>query len=578
MAVTSPLGGRTRTRDRAHLRLRSLLALGRPLLLFGVIWLLGLTALAVVTRFQSHVDTNRQAQRTIDTLQNQVGNLSYAAFSPALAAKGTDPAAQTNSLLTTAKGTIRASLATLSRLGEKDEAARIETLALRYYPVIEQTSVLEARGESGQAIAVFGRDLLPAGHGGQLVAELKRASDTYGADAARSRRVGEIVTAATIFSMLVAFSFVLSRVIRLSRERRNLLVQSRVEALTDTLTGLANRRKLFSDMKELLDDPPAGGLTLGMFDLNGFKSYNDTFGHPAGDLLLANFGLKLARAVDGRGSAYRIGGDEFCVIVPDANAEDVLAAAEGALSEHGKRFDVTCARGSVVVSPNEMTLEDALQKADQRLYSNKRASQTPGDGEGHDVLLRVLAENSLALAQHLSTVGRLAEAVARELGLPEEQVTLTRLTAELHDVGKTAIPDSILAKPCPLDDQEWEFMRRHTIIGQRILAAAPALAQIAPLVRSTHERADGKGYPDGLRLDEIPLSSRIVAVVDAYDAMTSDRPYAPPLMPEEAMAEIERCAGTQFDPVIVKAFDTVWHERGMESGERAPRDPVGIAA
>ncbi len=454
----------------------------------------------------------------------------------------------------------------------------IGTLARQYYPVVDRVAALVASGESLKAAAVYGSDQLPAGHNGQLLSELKRASASYGADATRSRRIGEFGTAAAILSMLLAFSFTLHRAIRLARERHQLLEQSRVEALSDALTGLPNRRKLFSDMNELLDDPPAGGLTLGMFDLNGFKMYNDTFGHPAGDSLLASCGLKLARAVDGRGSAYRMGGDEFCVIVRDADAEDVLADAEAALSAHGEHFDVTCARGSVVVSPDEMTLEDALQQADQRLYSNKRASQTPGDGEGHDVLLRVLAENSLELAQHLSTVGKLAEAVARKLGLPEEQITLTRLTAELHDVGKTAIPDSILDKPGPLDDEEWAFMRRHTIIGQRILAAAPALTQIALLVRSTHERADGKGYPDGLRLDEIPLNSRIVAVVDAYDAMTTDRPYASPLTPEEAMAEIGRCAGTQFDPVIVKAFDAVWHERGMGSGERTPRDPVGIAA
>ncbi len=548
-------------------------------MLFGAIWLLGLTALVVVIRFQADVDTSRQAQRATDTLQRQVGGLLSVAFSPALYPAGTRPtAAETRLRLTTDKSAIRASLATLSGLGEKREAERIEALVLQYYPVIDRLTMLVAGGKGLQAAVVYGSDQLPAGHNGRLVSELNRASASYGAHATSSRLIGEVGTTAAFLAMLLAFSFTLHRTIRLARERHQLLEQSRIEALSDALTGLSNRRKLFSDMHELLEDPPAAGLTLAMFDLNGFKSYNDTFGHPAGDSLLARCGLKLARAVDGRGFAYRIGGDEFCVIVHDANAEDVLAAAEAALSEYGEDFDVTCARGSVVVSPDEMTLEDALQRADQRLYSHKRASQAHGDGEAHDVLLRVHAENSAALARHLNTVGGLAEAVARKLGLPEEQVTLTRVTAELHDVGKTAIPDSILYKPDPLDDEEWAFMRRHTIIGQRILAGAPALAQVALLVRSTHERADGKGYPDGMHLDEIPLNSRIVAVVDAYDAMTSDRPYAPPLTPEEAIAEIERCAGTQFDPVIVKAFATVWRELGMGSGERTPRDLVGIAA
>ena len=205
-----------------------------------------------------------------------------------------------------------------------------------------------------------------------------------------------------------------------------------------------------------------------------------------------------------------MGGDEFCVIVRGADSDRVLAAAAEALSEHGEHFDVRCSSGSVVIGPNEMTLEQALLQADQRLYSNKRSSRGHAGGEAHDVLLSVLAEHSLSLATHLSHVGTLAEAVARKLGLSEDAVLLTRLTAELHDVGKTAIPDAILDKPGPLDDDEWALMKRHTIIGERILAAAPALARVAPLVRSTHERVDGAGYLDGLVGDAIPLSSHRV--------------------------------------------------------------------
>jgi HD-GYP domain-containing protein (c-di-GMP phosphodiesterase class II) len=213
-----------------------------------------------------------------------------------------------------------------------------------------------------------------------------------------------------------------------------------------------------------------------------------------------------------------------------------------------------------MIVSSETTLEQALGQADQRLYNNKRSSRTRESGEAHDVLLRVLAENSASLATHLSNVGRLAEAVARQLGLSDDEVTLTRLTAELHDIGKTAIPDAILDKPGTLDADEWEFMRRHTLIGERILAAAPALARIAPLVRATHERADGAGYPDGLRAEEIPLSSRVVAVVDAYDAMTSKRAYSLPLTPNEAIDELRRCAGTQFDTTVTEAFIAVWQE------------------
>jgi HD-GYP domain-containing protein (c-di-GMP phosphodiesterase class II) len=150
---------------------------------------------------------------------------------------------------------------------------------------------------------------------------------------------------------------------------------------------------------------------------------------------------------------------------------------------------------------------------------------------------------------------------AKRLGLGPADVETVGLAAELHDVGKAAIPDAILAKPGPLDDEEWAFMRRHTIIGERIVAAAPSLARTAPLIRASHERVDGGGYPDGLRGSGIPLGARIIAVCDSYDAMTSDRPYRAGMPAAEALAELRRCAGTQFDPAVVDAFATVLDQR-----------------
>ena len=151
-------------------------------------------------------------------------------------------------------------------------------------------------------------------------------------------------------------------------------------------------------------------------------------------------------------------------------------------------------------------------------------------------------------------MGGLAAAVARRMRLPGEDLDVVCRAAELHDVGKMAVPDAILSKTGPLDEQEWAFMRRHTIIGERILGAAPALAPVARLVRSSHERWDGKGYPDRLRGEEIPLGSRIVAVCDAYDAMVTHRPYREPIAPADALEELRRCAGAQFDPAVVEAF------------------------
>jgi len=140
------------------------------------------------------------------------------------------------------------------------------------------------------------------------------------------------------------------------------------------------------------------------------------------------------------------------------------------------------------------------------------------------------------------------------MGLPDDVVDQVRIAAELHDIGKVAIPDAVIRKPGPLDEHEWAFIAQHTIIGERILRAAPSLASVASIVRSSHERLDGAGYPDGIAGDAIPIGARIIFVCDAFDAMTSARPYARPKTPTEALAELQRCAGTQFDPAVVTAF------------------------
>jgi two-component system cell cycle response regulator len=186
--------------------------------------------------------------------------------------------------------------------------------------------------------------------------------------------------------------------------------------------------------------------------------------------------------------------------------------------------------------------------------AHKRSARTPFGTDVKDALLQLLTAQSESLVAHLAQVADLATSTAMILGLSPDEVRLTRLGAELHDVGKVGIPASILDKAGPLDAEERWFMQRHSEIGERIVAATPALRSIAPIVRAVHERPDGKGYPDGITLEEIPTPSRVIAVVDAFDAMTHDRPYQRAMPAERALGELRRHAGTQFDPAVVEAF------------------------
>ena len=365
-------------------------------------------------------------------------------------------------------------------------------------------------------------------------------------------RINEVAIAIALASLVL----VLIRMGLALRENDNLLGVSRIEATTDALTGLSNRRKLELDLRRVLGSEGAGPHTLVLLDLNGFKSYNDSYGHGAGDALLTQLGATLAEAVRDVGDAYRMGGDEFCVLSRSAvDVEEVCAISATALATRGNGFSITAAYGAASVPEEARDPSSALLLADARMYRQKNAGRLPAAQQSVGVLVAVLNERTPSLATHVRTVCDLACATAVELGLAGDDLESLRHAARLHDVGKMAIPESILDKPGPLSDPEWQMMRRHTLIGERILAAAPALESSARLVRSSHERMDGGGYPDGLSGDEIPLGSRIILVADAFDAMTSERSYGRRLSTADAIAELRRCTGTQFDPAVVAAFE-----------------------
>jgi two-component system cell cycle response regulator len=369
--------------------------------------------------------------------------------------------------------------------------------------------------------------------------------------------------AAALVVAVVRMAYTFSNTLRVTAE-------ATTAALTDSLTGLGNRRALLAALeRELTDAGAANSAVLVLFDLDGFKDYNDTFGHPAGDALLVRLGRRVEQAVAGCGSAFRLGGDEFCVVLRfdlDRVGAD-LDRAVAAMHERGEGFEVSSSHGTVILPAEAHESARALQLADQRLYAQKGVRRRQATTQQvRDVLLQMVTERVPELRDHIDDVALLAKGVGRRLGLRAHELQDLVRAAELHDMGKMAIPDALLSKPGPLDAAEWEFMRQHTVIGERMLHVAPALAGVAGLVRWSHERMDGAGYPDGLAGDEIPLGARIVSVCDAFDAMTSDCPYRRAMSADAAVAELVRHAGTQFDPDVVAAFQA---ELADPSRERA---------
>ncbi len=529
---------------------------------------LALAAIAVITLLQQHTGAAHDAELSLSKVETALTRLQSAPFQ-ARTETGGDPA-HAREMIALNKRTVNETLADLRQNSAPAELEQIsEPLRADYRAVgeIYQLGItIGYNREADELAAMAGQSV------GEIAALLDAAGAEYHERAVRSRNQTLAGSAATILLLLGAFGFFYWRSKRLQRENADLLGASRQEALTDALTGLGNRRALINDLESRIPEATAEReLMLGLFDLDGFKQYNDNFGHPAGDVLLSRLGGRLAKAVEGRGAAYRMGGDEFCVLVDVANgAGEVVRSAAEALSDSGDAFAIGCSYGTVFMPTETVIADQALQISDQRMYSSK-AGRGSASRQSADVLLQVLDERSEGLLDHVHDVAELADLTGQELGLDEAELSRLRPAAELHDIGKSAVPDAVLNKPGKLDPAEWAFIRQHTLIGERIVLAAPSLSPAAPLIRSSHERVDGGGYPDGLERDQIPLGARIIAVCDAYDAMTSNRTYSQAKPSEEAVAELQRCAGSQFDPDVVEAFCAVVNRRASE-----PASPVAV--
>jgi diguanylate cyclase (GGDEF)-like protein len=333
---------------------------------------------------------------------------------------------------------------------------------------------------------------------------------------------------------------------------------------TDELTGLGNRRKLLVDLDAaLVGARPDAPVTLAMFDLNGFKGYNDNFGRPAGGSLLMRMGGRLADSVRGEGTAYRLGGDEFCVIVR-GDAPGRAAAvrrASAALAERGGGFELSASCGDAQIPAEATTAAAALHLADGRLYQQKIVHE-PGHADLVSSMAMPAGEEGVARA--------LATPLGARLGLEGEDLDVLARSAELQNIGKIAIPEELLRRDGPFTADELDLLRRHVLIGERLLQASEPLGPVASVVRASRERWDGKGYPDGLAGEEIPLASRIIAVCQAFETLIDEDNPRGGLVPGAALAELRRSAGTRFEPSVVQALGVLIEE---EQRAAAPSRP-----
>jgi diguanylate cyclase (GGDEF)-like protein len=394
-------------------------------------------------------------------------------------------------------------------------------------------------------------------------------------------------------SAIAAFYVVAAIALRLfmtSREREQIAValeaslheQERI-ANTDELTGLRNRRFADRRLQERSADDRDGTPELGVLvlDLDHFKEINDSHGHPVGDEVLRLTAARLAAASRPGDVVARYGGEEFLVILRDLPRDGLLSVAERFRASIAEApFEagadnpilVTTSVGAASMPVDAATMTDLLRIADRALYTAKSMGRNRvqigphGDDAGIDGLLergsvlnfvQSLVDQVDAVhgsLDHGRTVARLAGSTADELGLSSVQRWRACAAGRLHDIGKLCVPPEVLALPGPLDGNQWALVHRHPDVGADILALAPGLEDIADVVRQHHERLDGAGYPRGLAGPEIAIEAQVVSVCDAWVAMREDRPYGPARSETEAVAELRRAAGSQFDPRVVDAF------------------------
>jgi len=368
-------------------------------------------------------------------------------------------------------------------------------------------------------------------------------------------------------------------------ENAQLYAKAKERAHTDELTGLFNHRYFHERLDEEISRCSRFGdiFSLLFLDMDLFKAYNDIYGHLAGDDMLKQIGQHIKNSIRGIDMAFRYGGDEFTVILPQASLEDSCKVAERIrkrieVEMDSKGAPLTCSLGIASWPTDGVMREEIVQAADASLYYAKQTgrnriclaseimtSEVLSMGAKPDrepgILSTIYALAATVDAKdhythsHSMKVSKYATDIAEALGYSQERIATLRAAALLHDIGKIGVSDRVLMKSGPLSDEDWEPIRAHPKLGVAILKHVESLSGCLAAIQYHHERYDGTGYPAGLKGENIPLDARIMAVADSYDAMTSLRPYRQgKFTPEQALAELKRCAGTQFDPKIIEVF------------------------
>ncbi len=364
------------------------------------------------------------------------------------------------------------------------------------------------------------------------------------------------------FNMLGLFSTATTIIIQMlyfqkSRENQVMLDEKMQHLIKyDSLTGVYNRGYCEIEMARL-DKEGQLPISIILGDLNGLKLINDTFGHKKGDEVIAAAAGIMKNAVPGHITG-RWGGDEFIIVMSATGpeqAEAIVKQIKDMCSEYrDDNVPLGISLGAAVKERSGQSLDSVIETADNRLYRNKFAESRLIRNSITDYLKDILLDKNIETEEHVLRMKEMAHLIARHMGLsPKEREDLATV-AFMHDIGKISIPDHILKKPGRLTPEEWEVMKKHSGIGYRITMSSDQFVHISQSVLSHHERWDGKGYPQGLKGSDIPLLARIISIIDAYDAMTHDRVYKKAMSVENALAEIERCSGTQFDPTISEHF------------------------